>query len=126
REIDSLGLRKAKARAGTWSGHAWQRYRGHTAGRYAFAPVRNAKTWREAWTFTSAPGRRYFEIATGVGEHGISDLSPAEKYDLLISDPRVKTKGVLTHHEWELGRREQLEFGKVAKWHGYCHGWAAA
>ena len=126
REIDARGLNKVRLKSDVWSGAAWQRYRGHTAVRYNLPVARDAKSWLEAWAFVTTPGRTFFEIATGVAQTKRDDLSPAEKYDLLISTPHARPSGVFSYYEWELGRTEQTETNSVAKWHGYCHGWAPA
>lgn len=50
------------------------------------------------------------------------DLSPAEKYDLLIGDKNF----TMTKLSWEEGFSYYKEYGKVENWMGICHGWAPA
>lgn len=50
------------------------------------------------------------------------DLSPAEKYDLLVGDAdRSLTKAMLNE-----GLYYFKNYGKIEEWFGICHGWAAA
>ena len=57
-----------------------------------------------------------------IGKGRINDLSPAEKYDLLVGDENL----TLTKMMWNEGRTYFQSTGKVERWMGICHGWAAA
>jgi hypothetical protein len=63
-----------------------------------------------------SPFAKYDPATKGV------DLSPAEKYDLLIGDKNF----TLTKYSWEEGFHYFKEYGKVENWMGICHGWAPA
>lgn len=126
-ELDALGLNRSTLTNDVWSGPAWSMYRGLTAQRYALPLARNAASWKDAWSFASAPGHAFADIAMGLSRDiAIDDLGPAEKYDLLIGTSFINKTGFLSSHEWDQGRRFQDTVGTVEKWYGYCHGWAAA
>jgi hypothetical protein len=126
-DIDDWGMSHANVSDEVWSGSAWAQYRGHTAQRYNNAASRNASSWKEAWDLVSTAGRSFFEVATGQSRDvAPDDLSPAEKYDLLIGVTNENKEGQLAKYEWEQGRESLARYGSVPKWFGYCHGWAAA
>jgi hypothetical protein len=55
----------------------------------------------------------------------IDELSPSEKYDLLVGDHDY----TLTDRSWEYGKdvlASRLGFGAVPIWRGICHGWSPA
>lgn len=127
REMDAGGFHRSALVSEAWSGPSWQMYRGLTAQRYNSNTARRAPNWQEAYAFATAPGRTYLEVATGSSTtFKADDLSPAEKYDLFISAPTVQPQGILSRFEWSRGEEYQKQEGSVAKWFGYCHGWAPA
>lgn len=125
-EIETLGLNSVKLANDVWSGPGWSMYKGSTAQRYALEEARTADDWSSAWEFVSRDGNSFYEVATGQSDYGVDSLSPAEKYDLLIGTPRSLREGAFSKFEWDQGRQQMREEGEVAKWHGYCHGWAPA
>lgn len=52
----------------------------------------------------------------------IANLSPSEKYDLLIG----KDIFPLTKHMWNQGKQNHDRNGEVENWMDTCHGWATA
>lgn len=52
----------------------------------------------------------------------IVNWSPAEKYDLSLSDEKFS----LTNQQKEMGENFADEDGEIEDWLGICHGWAAA
>ena len=54
--------------------------------------------------------------------HDLDFYSPAEKYDLLVGDPKF----TLTNLTKSNGFKWEEEDGTVAQWMGICHGWAIA
>jgi hypothetical protein len=127
RTMDDLGMNQANVTDEVWSGPAWAQYRGHTAERYNLAKARNSSTWKEAWSFVAAAGHTFFDVGGGHSpDTTIDDLGPAEKYDLLIGALGENKAGLLSKYEWDQGRSTFERDGTVAKWFGYCHGWAVA
>ena len=52
----------------------------------------------------------------------INDLSPSEKYDLLVGDSAM----TLTNFSWKAAEVYLKDGGFVPGWVGICHGWSAA
>ncbi len=125
-EIDHLGLQSGTVLGETWSSSVWNMYRGHSAQRYALKRAREAKDWPTAWKFASKRGRAFADIVREGDPKAIDQLSPAEKYDLLIGRIDESPAGFLTRYEWGRGRSYYEQQGKVPDWFGYCHGWAPA
>jgi hypothetical protein len=125
REITSLlDIRAANLESGAtgidlWSGSYWPQYEGLLAIRYRdpeFASLMSAdksqfKTYKEL--FAKKPYYSY---------RASDELSPAEKYDLLVGDP---TMG-LTAYSWALGDKTGKDSGKVPTWRGICDGFSSA
>lgn len=69
-------------------------------------------------------------------EGKFDQLSPAEKYDLLVGDQteykitvdnqEYSIFGSLNYRMWQEGAYYYKETGEVESWMGICHGWAAA
>jgi hypothetical protein len=56
-----------------------------------------------------------------IRKNKIDQLSPAEKYSLLVGDPHE-----LSDYMWQRGLDEIAKFGYVRNWSGLCHGLALA
>lgn len=124
-EMEKLGLTKGNTARQPWSGDYWAFYKGTLAARYADPLFPQSKDWKANFDYVSALGRSRGEIfATGKPEL-INQLSPAEKYDLLVdvADPK---RGGLTARMWNQGREYYRSEGTVAEWMGICDGWAPA
>lgn len=103
-----------------WSDDYWPFYQGILGARYGDGDVPNTKDWG---------ARRNYVLRNSVssiinwGSQGaIDDLSPSEKYDLLVGDWNL----TLTNRMWQLGANYYYSVGYVADWMGICEGWAAA
>lgn len=100
-----------------WSDSYWPTYKGGIAARYADPSQPRTNSWSSYHGhFLSRPPSAV--LASG----NISQLSPAEKYDLLVGD----SSWALTRAMWEKGAQAMREWGVVATWTGICHGWAGA
>lgn len=111
-EIEAKGLRSAALAVSPWTDSYWPTYAGGLANRYGDPKYRPASLWRD--------NEKYLRSALGKGE--VSELSPAEKYDLLLGDETFTlTKGMLAGAASSAGAD-----GIVEGWFGLCHGWAAA
>lgn len=115
-EIDRRGLTSAKVDVQPWSDDYWPIYKGILANRYASDEFRETYSWSEARDYVRAnPILNY-------SQEQINLLSPAEKYDLLISDHQQ----ILTNQMWNKGSSYFERTGFVERWMGICHGWAPA
>ena len=125
-EIDARSFQTGHLASDVWSGSIWHQYLGLTAMRYMWPEAAHADSWQEAWAFASRPGQSFFDIAMGGTDEERDNLGPAEKYDLLVGSSENDKKGILSKYEWAQGADSLQRYGKVPKWFGYCHGWAAA
>lgn len=100
-----------------WSDSYWPTYRGLIATRYADPGLPDSKSWPTHHNFYLSRSSDSY-IYSGK----VNQLSPAEKYDLLVGD----RNWTLTKYMWQKGRGYMNQFGFVPTWTGICHGWAAA
>lgn len=113
--LDQLAVRKLNSGApkiDLWSGSYWPMYQGSLAVRYRNAAVRDLAT-------------RSYKYEKFVELHALpvvaDELSPAEKYDLLVGDA-AKT---FTATQWKNGK-DNGGISGVPTWRGICDGWSAA
>jgi hypothetical protein len=100
-----------------WSSDYWPIRNGQIAVRYrdrSFPANPGRFTWAQAWA--------YFLANPFGSASAVDNLSPAEKYDLLVGDGNF----TLTKNQWSQGQWYQEQHGNVESWMGLCHGWAAA
>eukprot|EP01061_Rhynchopus_euleeides_P029704 TRINITY_DN48_c0_g1_i2.p1 TRINITY_DN48_c0_g1~~TRINITY_DN48_c0_g1_i2.p1 ORF type:complete len:639 (+),score=237.93 TRINITY_DN48_c0_g1_i2:67-1983(+) len=104
----------------SWSDTYWPLYRGSTGWRYGdkgLAATRPRK-WSDFYEYSQE-----HPVATYNTTEKASDLSPSEKYDLIVGD----ADGYLTQHAWNSGKGyADRNNGSVETWMGLCHGWAPA
>ncbi len=101
-----------------WSGDYWAVYTGEIAKRYADPSFPFSLNWRENADYIS----NTLPDLSNVNATSVDQLSPAEKYDLLIGDPNMTlTKAMLAD-----GQAYFDKDGSVETWMGICHGWAPA
>lgn len=119
-EMDRRGLRQARLAEQPWSDAHWGYFTGILGTRYA------DRSFPMSWSWLG--NRRYVldypasRIAQRGSDREVDELSPSEKYELLIGDPGFG----LTTESWKRGQRAFDENGYVERWKGICHGWAAA
>ncbi len=118
--MEEAGLRRASLPESPWSDDYWPIYTGGLGRRYADPAFPHSEDWRKNFEYIQKNPVRAI-LASG-DQGAIDRLSPSEKYDLLVGDP----KGALTAAMWAEGRRIQAREGKVETWMGICHGWAPA
>jgi hypothetical protein len=119
-QMDGAALQNGRTPMKPWGDWYWPFYRGLLGARYAdpefprgthFPTNYNYVLNRGAWSiFDSGPDAR------------IDNLSPSEKYDLIMGDSGLS----LTAASWRRGQSFQDQSGTVATWMGICEGWAAA
>lgn len=112
-ELDRRGLKSHKLPDVFWSDTYWPIADGLLANRYAEPTFPQNKDWvANHASYMTVPT---FMIAT-------DNLSPAEKYDLLVGDNSMG----MTNYSWNNGKQYVERYGKVPGWMGICHGWSAA
>ena len=108
---------RAFANPAPWTDSYWPNYRGGIATRFVDPGTPKNKIWQTHYNFyLNNPASIY------LSSQKVRQLSPAEKYDLLIGD----TNWTLTKYVWSIGQGSQTQYGMVPTWTGICHGWAAA
>lgn len=121
-EMERSGLLSSKLAETPWSDTYWPIYQGVIAARYADDSFPKDEDWKKNKDYTHDDERTFQRIFDSRNSSSIDDLSPAEKYDLLVGD----TEGNLTQAMWDQGREYYESTGKVESWMGICHGWAPA
>jgi hypothetical protein len=117
-ELERRGLNAGATTIDLWSGSYWPHYQGALAARY-----RDPNYLQLMAAEVQFPRfKEYFDrTPILVYRNDLSQLSPAEKYDLLVGDPQMS----LTRFSWEIGEKA-LQGNRVPTWRGICDGWAAA
>ena len=115
--MDEQNLQKARLEEQPWSDDYWAIKRGILSSRYADPDREEEENWQESFDYFSKK-----PISNYVERKAIDQLSPAEKYDLLVGDDAQ----TLTNRMWREGQLYYEKEGKVEDWMGICHGWAPA
>lgn len=118
-EMEARHLQQGQVARQPWSGDYWPYARGLLASRYADNDFGMLMDWISRYTFVR---KHPTQSLLREGPAGLAKLSPAEKYDLLMGDPRFQ----LTASMWAQGKEYYDEKGDVESWMGLCHGWAPA
>lgn len=116
RSMEIQGLTKGGAGFEPWSGSYWPIHKAVLGNRYASKTFAHSKSFVNNYeSYQANPSSSFISAGR------ISELSPAEKYDLLVGD----SNWTLTKHMWEKALLDYQEDGIIAGWTGICHGWAA-
>lgn len=110
--MEEAKLLQAHLENGPWSGSYWPVYAGEIANRYGDEKYPADEVWKDNVT--------YLESVLGKGTN--AELSPAEKYDMLLGDSTFTLTQKMIHAGAPYVDRE----GTVPTWFGICHGWAPA
>lgn len=110
--MEQAGLLQAQLPESPWSDFYWPTYAGQLANRYNDPGYRGMLIWKD--------NAEYLTKMLGRGTQ--AQLSPAEKYDLLVGDRDF----TLTRRMINAGAPYADEKGEVPSWFGICHGWAPA
>jgi hypothetical protein len=110
-QMEAKGLTQAQVKEEPWSGWYWPLATGGLAFRYADANFPK----KEAWDSVQA------HIEQRLGQGPVSELSPSEKYDLLIGDFQF----TLTRSMIKSASHQAVK-GTIEPWIGYCTGLAVA
>lgn len=113
--MQAANLTEARLPASPWSDDYWAIYTGILGKRYADPNFPTSDDWKENhdYVFTTAPA---------AGLNDLSQLSPSEKYDLVMGDTTLS----MTKAHWLEGKSYYDRTGEVEGWMGICHGWAPA
>lgn len=114
--IDKFNIFKSEAKTSPWSDDYWPIYKGIAAARYAVADFNSIYNWNEAFNYVER-----LPYHSSESDAFLDNLSPAEKFDLLLGEDFL-----LTQKMWETGKKYFDRSGSVEKWMGICHGWAPA
>jgi hypothetical protein len=110
-EMEQQKLKEGAVLKNPWSDHYWSLYEGQLANRYADTSFPAAEDWK-----------KNAEYLNRTPKVDVDDLSPSEKYDLLVGDGNKSlTKAALAE-----GEQFYRSSGSVESWMGICHGWAPA
>lgn len=127
--LETASLTESRTPSQPWSGSYWPIYEGGLASRYASASHYGGdSSWRSFHDRMKKAGS-LAEIAARALPAELDELSPSEKYDLLIGGEKQLKKsayGFLTQAMWKNGESYANSNGRVEPWMGYCHGWAPA
>jgi len=118
-QIEQRGLRTAKLAETPWSDDYWAIYSGVTAKRYSDVSMRSLIGGQDWKKITDA---MKLKLGKNITQANVGDLSPAEKYDLIVGDGAW----TLTRHQLNEGAAYWSPSKKVETWMGICHGWAPA
>lgn len=111
-DMGSQGLKSATLPESPWSDDYWALYAGSVAKRYTDSKFPTGDDWK---TLT--------DYVRNTPPVNADDLSPAEKYDLLVGD----TTKTMTRYNLDTGKPYYTGTPpKVETWMGICHGWAPA
>ncbi|MFY2508273.1 ricin-type beta-trefoil lectin domain protein [Vibrio pectenicida] len=115
-ELDNAAPDSKKLSVQPWSDTYWPLYSGAAGWRYADREL-YASDWQEYYDFSYS-----IKPVDSYSSEQRHLLSPAEKYDLLVGDKSF----TLTKRLWDSGKGYYDSQGRVERWMGLCHGWAAA
>lgn len=116
-QLDEHGLAAGRTSFEPWAGSYWPIHQGLLANRFADSSFPKSKQFMQNYSSYQSKPSDYM-VSTG----NVNQLSPAEKYDLLVGDRDWS----LTRHMWQKGLSGFQTDGFVATWTGICHGWSAA
>lgn len=118
--LDNLKLTSAALKQIPWADSYWPIYKGLIGIRYSDPNFPDSKNFLVNYNYISANPADAI-VASG-DSNTIDQLSPAEKYDLLVGD----SNWTLTRYAWDQGKRYLEKENIVPSWVGICHGWSAA
>ena len=111
-KMERAGLLSANLATRPWSGTYWPIAQGVIAWRYSDPAFPGDYNWKDNADYLRNPASTC----------SVEQLSPAEKYDLLVGD----SSGSLTQAMLAEGQQYYDVDGRVESWMGICHGWSPA
>jgi hypothetical protein len=120
KSLDQLKLTSSELKIIPWADSYWPAMKGLIGIRYSDPSFPNSKRFEDNFNYiTSRPAS---SIVASANPIAIDQLSPAEKYDLLVGD----SNWTLTQFSWARGKNYLNRGYNVPSWVGICHGWAGA
>jgi hypothetical protein len=116
KQMAAMKLLSAKTKLTPWSDSYWPLNSGGLGQRYSEEKFPSLG-WKSSRDYVLENPAEVL-----VAEGRWQELSPAEKYDLLMDMRHLP----LTSVSWNDGKSYYDRFGTVETWMGLCHGWAAA
>lgn len=110
-QMRSAGLERSELPTQPWSGWFWPLKEGGLANRYADSRFPTDAPWE---TISN-------HLLSSIGRTPLNQLSPSEKYDLLLGDSNFTLTRTMIKNATNEARNGTIEF-----WIGYCTGWANA
>ncbi len=118
--MQASGLMQARLSTTPWSDDYWGLYLGCLGKRYTDPGFPHSEDWLENYNYVQS--RPASDIVSSGNAAAINNLSPSEKYDILVGDSSFS----LTRQMWADGQSYHQQYGYVETWMGICHGWAPA
>lgn len=141
-EIDRKNLNNGKTAAQPWGGSYWPLNQGMIANNYHHKTFFNFLSWKANYRNYVNRSEKQHADPYSMSEDDLAELSPAEKYDLLLGDTsfdltnriwdystrwgQSKKWGFLSSIDLPEGYRVPKGSSMMAWWEGICHGWALA
>lgn len=121
--LDATTLRRQDLNLIPWADGSWRLRSGLIAGRYADPVFSQITDWSESFNYIEAHSIQNIlnEADPKTRAELIDQLSPAEKYDLLVGDDEF----TLTAAQWRIGKTRYQNY-TLENWMGICEGSAAA
>lgn len=116
-DLNQADLNEFKLTNEPWSGDYWATYRGGIGVRYADPQAGYSSNFADNYKYFE----KYWPLSS-FDSKALNQLSPAEKYDLLVGDSDF----TLTRAAWDEGYRYNQMEGKVPTWFGICDGWSGS
>lgn len=113
-------LTQARLAESPWSGDYWPICTGLLGNRYADPAFPGSLNWESNFNYVEQHAAK--TIWNQGDDDKVDQLSPAEKYDLLVGDDQF----TLTRRMWETGKKKFDQLGYVPGWMGICNGWSCA
>ena len=129
KEIETQNLLSATLEKVPWSDTYWPLYKGGLGARYSSDNFEAVGVEWQAYHSAVQGQNSLTKVLERNDPIELANLSPSEKYDLLIGRPEKQDSGVegfLTPQMWNEGKQYWEKSGDVEAWMGLCHGWAPA
>lgn len=122
-DMDKLKEASLEDEASPWSDDYWGLYKGSLAARYEDKHFPASTKWSENRDYFEKNKLTVNQLIAIRNSSSLDDLSPAEKYDLIVGDTEKYT---FTQYNWNTVNGMVKRNGEVETWMGICHGWAPA
>jgi hypothetical protein len=124
KSLDAASPKKVSSESLPWANGPWRYSTGLTASRYSDRAFSGQNNWQRRRSYVDAHSVESIKKISNRAERSerIDELSPAEKYDLLVGD----SQSSLAEAQWREVARLDKNSGGIQSWMGICEGSAAA